>query len=111
MQNLKYRGPNEPITKSIERLLTIANKRAFLVVAVFIQRNKVKALCNKMKTQHQRNKVYCRILENIISIDYCMTKCPAAPIAKELLERSKDLEPKNAIETPVTLENFLPPKN
>jgi len=101
-----YREPNKPITTSIEKLFDIAERREFLVVAALIRRNRVKVLCNKMKATHQHNRVYCKMLETLVSVDYCMRKCPASPIVNELLEKSKC---KHETGT-VSLEKFLPPK-
>lgn len=46
------------------------------------------------------------MLETIVSVDYCMRKCPASPIVKELLEKSKCKK----VTEMVSLEKFLPPK-
>ena len=45
------------------------------------------------------------MLETIVSKDYCMTKCIAAPIIKKLLEEAEP--PKSGNEKTATLASFL----
>ena len=97
----KYREPNRRVITAIEKLLDIAERRETLVVAV----RSGKIHCNKMKEIRQPNRVYCKMLETIVSKDYCMTKCIVAPIIEELLEEAEPSKRGN--EKTATLASFL----
>lgn len=98
----KYKEPHKSITTAIQKVLDMAEGGKVLVVV--IQGRKIH--CNKMKKISQPNKVFCKMLGTIASLDYCREKCLAAPIVKEVLEKSKS---DNEAEI-VPLEKFLPPK-
>lgn len=98
----KFREPNKSITTAIHKVLDIVRRNKILIVVV--QGEKIH--CNMMKKIHQRNHVFCKMLQTMVSLDYCKEKCLAAPIVKEVLEKSKS---DNEAEI-VSLEKFLPPK-
>jgi len=98
----KYKEPHKSITTAIQKVLDMAEGGKVLVVV--IQGRKIH--CNKMKKIHQPNKVFCKMLGTIASLDYCREKCLAAPIVRELWKKPKS---ENATGM-VPLEKFLPPK-
>ena len=98
----KYQEPHKPITTAIRKVLDIVEGNKVLVVVV--QGRKIR--CNKMKRIHEHNKVFCMMLGTIVSLDYCREKCPAAPIVREMFEKSKS---EDATEV-ASLEKFLQPK-
>lgn len=97
----KYREPNKRIITAIRKLVDIAERRETLVVVILGG----KINCNKMKSIQQHNRVYCRMLETIVSKDYCMTKCIVAPILNELLEEAESSKGGKA--KTATLASFL----
>lgn len=97
----KYREPNKSIITAIRKLVDIAERREILVVVIMGGNIN----CSKMKSVQQRSRVYCGILETIVSKDYCMTKCIAAPIIEKLLEETEASKSDN--EKTAILANFL----
>jgi len=94
----KYQEPGKSIVTAIQKVLDIAENRETVVAVI----NQGVINCNKMKHLPEPNRVYCKMLETMVSKEYCIRKCIIAPQIEEL---SKNIERPKTKTAP--LENFL----
>jgi len=95
----KYQEPCKSIVTAVEKLLDIVEKRETIVVIM----NRGEISCNRMKRLREPNRVYCRMLETIVTKEYCTQKCIVAPHIEELSKRTEQSKTKA---TP-SLDSFL----